>query len=529
MQPVLPWRHALPALLIVLGALLISYRDTVEAMVTVWRHSDTFAHAFLVLPIVVWLVWRKRDLLAAQTPRPSPWVLLPMAALAFGWLLGDLAAVNSVTQLTMTALLVTSVTAILGFRVAQVILFPLTFLFFAVPIGEFLLPQLMSWTADFTVLGLRASGIPVFREGNELVIPSGQWSVVEACSGVRYLIASFMVGSLFAYLHYRSTRRRWIFAAIAILVPIVANWVRAYLIVLLGHLSDNKIAVGVDHLVYGWLFFGIVMCLMFGIGRWWTEPRSLSVVPSPAPPQPLALRPARHTAFWVTGVLALTIGVAPHVAAERIGEGEGKPAVRLVSLGVLSDAWQPGEQITDWKPSFQNTAAEASSTYSSAGRKVGVYIGYYRLQNYHRKLVSSDNDLVRSEDPFWVRASSERPHTVQMTSGDLTVRGVSLRRRAMAQSPEARLQVWKLYWVGNRLTSNDYQAKVYTALDRLLHRNDDAAVVVLYTNEDEPNPNAVLESFVRANLGSIVARLRATRDASGASIAGTNHQAFTER
>jgi exosortase len=125
---------------------------------------------------------------------------------------------------------------------------------------------------DFTVLALQATGIPVYREGNQFTIPSGNWSVVEACSGVRYLLASFMVGTLFGYLTYRSTRRRWIFAAISIAVPIFANWVRAYLIVLLGHLSGNKLAVGADHLIYGWVFFGVVVGLMYAVGTLWAEP-----------------------------------------------------------------------------------------------------------------------------------------------------------------------------------------------------------------------------------------------------------------
>ncbi|TNY03004.1 archaeosortase/exosortase family protein, partial [Escherichia coli] len=68
------------------------------------------------------------------------------------------------------------------------IAFPLGFLFFAVPFGDFLTPWLMERTADFTVVALRASGIPVFREGLEFIIPSGSWSVVQACSGIRYLM-----------------------------------------------------------------------------------------------------------------------------------------------------------------------------------------------------------------------------------------------------------------------------------------------------------------------------------------------------
>src|SRR5206468_6688395 len=136
----------------------------------------------------------------------------------------------------------------------------------------------------------------VFREGNYFTIPSGSWSVVEACSGVRYLIASFMVGTLYAYLSYRSTARRAAFIAASLVVPIVANWLRAYMIVMLGHLTNNRLAVGADHLVYGWIFFGIVMALLFWIGSRWRQDED----PLPVPVHAQAMRsvgpqPVRRT------------------------------------------------------------------------------------------------------------------------------------------------------------------------------------------------------------------------------------------
>ena len=265
------WRRALPPLLLLLLAILLVYREAATAMVLIWSRSDTFAHAFLVPPISLWLIWRQRQALAQQVPQPAPWMLPAFAAVALVWLLGELVAVNSVTQLALVAMLVLAVPVVLGFRITWVMLFPLAFLFFSAPVGEFLLPTLIGWTADFTVMALRLSGIPVLREGNQFQIPTGSWSVVEACSGVRYLIASFMVGTLFAYLNYSSAWRRWAFVGVAILVPILANWLRAYMIVMLGHVSGNTLAVGVDHLVYGWAFFGIVIGLMFFIGSRWSE------------------------------------------------------------------------------------------------------------------------------------------------------------------------------------------------------------------------------------------------------------------
>ena len=135
------------------------------------------------------------------------------------WLLGELGTVNALSQFSFVAMLVLAVPAVIGTRAARRIAFPLAFLFFAVPAGEFVMPQLMEWTADITVTALRLTGIPVFREGQNFVIPTGSWSVVEACSGVRYLIASLVIGTLYAYLTYRSTSRRLVFVGFSIRVP----------------------------------------------------------------------------------------------------------------------------------------------------------------------------------------------------------------------------------------------------------------------------------------------------------------------
>jgi exosortase A len=522
-----PWRRALPAFLLVLAAVLAMYHDTAIAMVSIWARSDTFAHAFLVLPIVLWLIWRKRHALASLQPKPQPWLLLPMAVLAFAWLLGDLASVNSVTQLAMTALLVLAVPTMLGLQVAKTIAFPLAFMFFAVPLGEFLLPQLMSWTADFTVLALQATGIPVYREGNQFTIPSGGWSVVEACSGVRYLIASFMVGTLFAYLNYRSARRRWIFVAISLAVPIIANWVRAYLIVLIGHVSGNTLAVGADHLIYGWLFFGLVIGALYAVGALWAEPEASPEGPATARrPAPTTAQGHQSERSWAVAAAAVLLASVPHLLLWQVGSIEATSAPQLSQMTDPSGGWHPGAApLSDWKPAFANPSAELTSTYSLRDREVGVYIGYYRAQNYARKLVSSDNELVKSNDRRWALASAGGSRTLRTPTHELHVRTASLRRVSSLEGPEQRLLAWQVYWVADRLTPSDQWAKVYGSFDRLLRHIDDSAVIVLYAR-DEPAADAgqLLESFAQANLDAIVAQLRQNRGGSKANATANNYE-----
>ena len=497
----LPWGRLLPGLLL-LAALLWLLRDTASAMVQIWIRSETFTHAFLVPPIVLWLVWRQRSLLATLPTRPVPWFLLPVAAVCFLWLLGELAAVSAASQFALVSLIVMAVPALFGWAMTRALAFPLAFLYFAVPFGEFAVPQLMEWTADFTVLALRATGIPVYREGLNFVIPSGNWSVVEACSGVRYMIASFMVGTLFAYLNYRSTQRRLVFMAVSLLVPLLANWLRAYMIVMIGHLSGNELAAGVDHLVYGWVFFGIVIGAMFFVGARWAEPDA----PLPAAGVP-AGRSGAARATWavVAGVVLFLAGT--QVWLWRLENPDTQP-VQAITLPQGTEGWQQdAAQALPWAPGFLNPSATSQAQYLRGADQVWVWSGYYRHQGDDRKLVSSINNLVAFTDKVWAQTESG----ARAAAGPLPAFRTAGIRQGAQLSGAARLRVWQAYWVGGRWTTSSARAKVWQALDRLLGRGDDGAVLILATPAG-PDADARLETFARSHMGPLEAMLATTRD-----------------
>ncbi len=503
------WRQPAIVLSLLMLAVLLLYRDTAIVMVGIWSRSDTFAHAFLVPPISLWLAWRGRERLLRVQPRPALVWLLPLALAATAWLLGDLVSVNALAQFALVAILVLLVPLVTGWQATRVLLFPLLFLFFSVPVGDFLLPLLMEWTADFTVAALRLSGIPVYREGLQFVIPSGNWSVVEACSGVRYLIASLMVGSLFAYLNYQSLTRRLAFVGVSILVPILANWLRAYMIVMIGHLSDNRLATGVDHLVYGWVFFGVIIMLMFMIGARWSEPDA------PAPVGPRATESGARGPAWgvvAPALAAIVVLALPHAGliAARQEVTDAQPRLAWPVQGQAGWAVAAGQPL--WQPKFQDASQRADAVYERQGKSVGVHIAYYRNQGPNRKLVSSQNVLVASQDPLWNQLGISR-HAVPDDPAQPVWRVAHLLRGgAGALAPRLDRTVWLVYWVDDRFTANDIAAKAIGAASLLQGRGDDGAAVILYTDAaPAAGGNDALAAFARANLGAIRQALRDAR------------------
>jgi len=476
--------------------LLFWYRDTFLAMVGIWDRSDTFAHGFVIAPISAWLVWRRRHFIDHVPIAPSLLGICAGLVAGAAWLLGELASVDAVSQFAFVGMLVGFVWAVMGSAVVRTYAFPIGFLFFMVPFGEFLFPTMMQWTADFIIWAVRASGVPVYAEGFLLVIPSGRWQVVEGCSGVRYLMASIVVGSLYAYLNYRSTQKRLLFVAASIVLPVFANWLRAYGIVMLGHLTDNRLAAGADHLIYGWVFFGIIILALFWIGSRWQEDEE------EAPTAPVTAAGALAKATLSTGarmgwVVAAALAVGLWVPLLGYLDRQGEHGV--VQIGELAGTakWVPAttELPPPWKPRYQGMRAQSHAVFSGEGSQVGVFITYYRDQQAGEELINSENRILLNKDEEFRFTASGRE--LRALGGEIIgVRTSELRGNANA---DQRLLVWHWYWIGGRWTDSDYIGKAYLALAQLLGRGDDSAMVALYipvTAESRDVAQAAMADFL---------------------------------
>jgi exosortase A len=501
------WRMIMALVLSTVFWLLVWYGDTVQSMVATWQANNTYTQCFLIAPISAWMIWQRRHAVAELELRPDFRALAALALVGFGWLFGQLAAVDAFQPFGVVLMIPLVVWAILGYPAVQALAFPLFFLFLAIPFGDFLISPMMEYTADFTVTALKLTGIPVYRDEQSFMIPSGSWSVVEACAGLRYLIASLTVGVLYAYLMYRSFTRRALFVTLSVIVPIVANWLRAYMIVMIGHLSENKYATGFDHLIAGWLFFGFVMLILFWIGSYFREDLEIS----PAPPETASY--ATPTRFSLTAITVATIAVAGVVAvwpaaAERLGNIG--PQMQPALLAPLpAENWQTvAGGLAYWAPYFRNSSARIHEHYGRESTRASIYIAYYRNQRPGAELITSGNTLVSGNDRNW-SDTSQTKRTIILDRGDLSFIEAKLR------SASTNLLVWRWYWVDGQYIVNPYRGKFLQAKSRLLGNGDDAAAVIVYASYDGSPQDAeqALSDFVDTMLPAVTQSLERARDA----------------
>jgi exosortase A len=224
-----------------------------------WWDIDTYAHILLIPPILAWLAWLRRDELAKLTP--SAWgggLGIALAGLCI-CLAGRTLGVNLIAQCGAVLALQGAVVGLLGLRAALVLAFPLSFALFLVPFGDEIVAPLQTVTARVAVALTHVGGVPATLSGYYIDTPAGRFIVAEECSGVKFLIAMVALGTLVAWTAFRSWKRRAVFLAGASLLSILANGVRAWGTIFAAQYVGAERAGGIDHLIYGWIFFAVVV------------------------------------------------------------------------------------------------------------------------------------------------------------------------------------------------------------------------------------------------------------------------------
>jgi exosortase A len=347
-------RAAAVALLLGLACLGLLFHAEAAAAVAVWLDSTAYSHCFFVLPIAAWLAWDRRAAVRGRRPAPTAWPALAALPCGLAWFAAERLGLMEGRQLAALGMVEALALAVLGFRLARAFAAPLAYLIFLVPFGAFLVPTLQAVTTWFVEAGLELFGIPHYVDAFVIEIPEGTFFVAEACAGLRFLIAAVAFGALYACLIYRSPWRRLAFLAVAVVIPILANGIRALGIVVAGHLIGDTEAAAADHLIYGWGFFSLVIVLLTLAGLPFRQ--DMRAAPPPpgaddaaAPGTGDAAAPgtgdAARPAGWALGAAGavVVLAAAAPVAAALLNRAGAAPDLALPGFAASADCRPTGD------------------------------------------------------------------------------------------------------------------------------------------------------------------------------------------
>ncbi len=259
------WKRSLVRLAFVVLVFVAAMAREWGEMLHQWWNIDTYNHIVFVPLIVAWLAMLQRPVLAKQEPRAWAPGLILLAGACLLWLTGRISGINLIAHIGAVASLQAIIVTLLGVRVSAALILPIGMMTFLVPFGDEIIPPLQMITADIAIALTQWSGVPATIDGIYIDTPVGLFIVAEACSGVKFLVAMVTLGVLVCFTAFESWSKRAMLMLACIVVPIVANGIRAWGTIYIAQSQGVEFAAGFDHIFYGWIFFAIVLALILGI------------------------------------------------------------------------------------------------------------------------------------------------------------------------------------------------------------------------------------------------------------------------
>ncbi len=475
---------------LVMGVVLItiplSFSDTFVSMIQLWITSPNFTHCFLIPPAVAFLIWRRREQLSKVAPAASMFGIFPVIVAGLLWVLGSLANAAIIQNLAAVAFIPLSVWTILGRRVTNKILFPLFYLFFMIPFGEFLIPGLMDFTADFTVAAVRLSGVPIYRDGLFMIIPNGSFKIVNTCSGVRMLITSLAVGVLFAHFSFDSWRRQILFVVATVFGAIVTNGLRAYAVVMIGHLIGMDAAD--EHIWLGYVFWGMLIIVLLLVGSLFSDKHGGD--PIPVRLDTLQDSPSNLRGFLSAGVVIAVVALTPIMGSALHASISGQAPPESLELPVATRPWMgPSGGQTEWAPVYVGNYAKNFAQYVRGSTVVDVYTITYGYQTQGSELISSANTIF--DAGLWIQVR-ENVATTQLPSGQ---RWNYIETELLAGDRKRLIRYW--YTVNNKPAASRIQIKLAELKNAVQGRPSSSSVIAISTEffDDVQAAIATLDEF----------------------------------
>lgn len=254
----------------VVAMFAVTYHAIVMRMVGDWNYDPNYSHGFLVPCLALWFAWGRLPQLRAAEVKPSAWGL-GLLVLGIGLLgLGTVLIELFTSRASLVVLLLGTVLYLYGREVFRLLLFPLAYLLFMIPLPytvyDALALPLKGLVSFAATGGIKLLGLPVLREGNVIIFPNITLEVVDACSGLRSIMSLAALGTAFAFLFLPAGWRRWVLVLATVPIAVVTNTLRVFVTGVLSWYIGKDAASGFFHEFEGIVVFAAAMVLTAALG-----------------------------------------------------------------------------------------------------------------------------------------------------------------------------------------------------------------------------------------------------------------------
>ena len=417
------------AVLVVMG---LAVPDTYQTLHTLWsKNNETYSHGYILLMFVVYVLvtdfrWQKFS--------PSFWPVPLALAAGLVWLAANAVQVMLLQTLVLPGVLWCALAAMVGLRNSLKTLVPVLALYLALPIMDVLVVPLQNLTTWVNTQLIHAIGITAYIDGYDIHMPYGVMRIANGCAGLNYLLAGVCLGVFYAYLNLQRLSLQLKAVALIVLLSLIGNWIRVFLLILIGYESKMQSELVYEHGFFGWVIFAILAVLFFFYAKR-LEKQDGEFVGSGAKPA------LKITGRMTTALVATMVAfVAFPVWWAQTNSQQNAQSLNVTLPGPLQSLSQSDGELSRIGATYEGHDFSQLYNGQQGAYRTTLAVVSYRTQAQGKELIYYAN----------------QPAAGLTGSATMTVDGVTV-NAAMTRRGQA---VFWLYKIGDSVVTSDVDAKL---------------------------------------------------------------------
>ncbi|MFT6139472.1 MAG: EpsI family protein [Psychromonas sp.] len=455
------------------------------ALIDEWFSAGPYNHGLLGLGFALYICWIKKKELAF--PRSNFLNLLPLCATSLLLLVANLASIGQLQILGLFLVIVALLFSLYGLKIINTLFLPLLMIFLILPVWNVLqipLQDISTWVS-FNIVDIL--GFEIIRKGYHLLTPAGTFVVEEACSGLGFFLASALYAVFVAQINHLSRKSAALFFILAVLVAIIANWIRITVIIIVGSQTAMQHFIVQDHLTFGWLVFAACFMPLIFIGNIYFGEQVAAKKNDQSAPK-------RQQSSNITYLFSVVTIVVCFSAGTFIISYRYDPEYKFILPSIPNYTKVGASSATshNWKIVSKGATSEEYTHFLQEKELIQVYLGNYVRQYQGAEMIFIENSLFDKDR--WFKDEQQiitlAPASMLKQINLLTLHRNSQRSRLIAY--------W--YLIGGRYITDKKMAKWYE-VQATLKGQPGATLIAIefsYHNEDKEQAVKTVTDFVAA-------------------------------
>ena len=479
------------------GLFAFAYLDTFRELWSYW--IEGYNWQFLVPIAFVYMLWDRKDLYAGLPKKPAilPGLIFLLSGCAL-LIVGQVSSTHSLREISIIINVFGLVFLLFGANYVRALFWPLIYLVLMLSVtaevmGALRYP-LKLISATIAADALQMAGYAVYRDGTFLQLPHITIEVADSCSGLNQMISSIALGIPIAFTILNQWWKRIIIILFSMMLGLVMNWVRVFLIAIWNYASAKEVIhgpYGIYELPFIFLvgvFITLAVALSMADKKDARARSDHGVVSGTVSGQSADRGPSRASVVAIL-VLSFTAIYLNTWKAEPVNLPGGFTGFPMTIAGFHG---KPIDGLP--KPFYTGLAQDEfiASYVDQAGETATVYIGYFPSQNQQEELIDYRyNWLHDGAEPIELPSSSP---------------GVSMKRNSV-RTGNRTVTVFFSYDINGRNIIDPKRAKLASVFDALIRRHNNGAIIMVMFDNDSQALSINEQEFLTKVMNLATARL----------------------